>query len=211
MGNLIGKLFGGQKERSSVKRAVDKVFYELAGMDSSDDSVETADSNSKTISLLELYVGVLLVYNEVNKSTPGSHLEPPSRVEVQKLLQAKHGNFICPGILPSSTFRPRGESGNIFSLLNEHKFISKTFDTNKDGVLDRTEFEAFVEQFLSATANRVMVNVVTLFVLVPSLVLATRKVLERLPRANEVAKKVPDSILATVFLTAIGTAGIRTS
>eukprot|EP00270_Netrium_digitus_P004080 TRINITY_DN14958_c0_g1_i2.p1 TRINITY_DN14958_c0_g1~~TRINITY_DN14958_c0_g1_i2.p1 ORF type:complete len:174 (+),score=29.61 TRINITY_DN14958_c0_g1_i2:238-759(+) len=173
MGNLIGKLFGGQKERSSVKRAVDKVFYELAGMDSSDDSVETADSNSKTISLLELYVGVLLVYNEVNKSTPGSHLEPPSRVEVQKLLQ--------------------------------------TFDTNKDGVLDRTEFEAFVEQFLSATANRVMVNVVTLFVLVPSLVLATRKVLERLPRANEVAKKVPDSILATVFLTAIGTAGIRTS
>ncbi|CAI5508803.1 unnamed protein product [Closterium sp. Naga37s-1] len=65
-----------------VTKAVDRAFLELAELDGKKDEEERP-----VINVPELYTGVLLVYNYVNRYSPGSYLSPPKKKDVLKLVK----------------------------------------------------------------------------------------------------------------------------
>lgn len=67
---------------SIVTRAVDKAFFEFAELDRT-----PGYDGRQVINATELYASVLLVYNFVNKFSPGSHLDPPPKAEVFRMLK----------------------------------------------------------------------------------------------------------------------------
>ncbi|CAI5495552.1 unnamed protein product [Closterium sp. Naga37s-1] len=65
-----------------VTKAVDRAFLELAELDGKKD-----EEGRPVINVPELYTGVLLVYNYVNRYSPGSYLSPPRKKDVLKLVK----------------------------------------------------------------------------------------------------------------------------
>ncbi|GJP35449.1 hypothetical protein CLOM_g19975 [Closterium sp. NIES-68] len=65
-----------------VTKAVDRAFLELAELDGKKD-----EEGRPVINVPELYTGVLLVYNYVNRYSPGSYLSPPKKKDVLKLVK----------------------------------------------------------------------------------------------------------------------------
>ncbi|GFP88573.1 hypothetical protein PHJA_001001000 [Phtheirospermum japonicum] len=63
------------KERQ-IKLISDKVF----------DRVKN-DSGRGNLTFEELYIAVLLVYNDLNKRLPGPHFDPPTKEQVRNLMQ----------------------------------------------------------------------------------------------------------------------------
>eukprot|EP00475_Leptophrys_vorax_P032326 TRINITY_DN4976_c0_g1_i1.p2 TRINITY_DN4976_c0_g1~~TRINITY_DN4976_c0_g1_i1.p2 ORF type:complete len:149 (-),score=27.16 TRINITY_DN4976_c0_g1_i1:335-781(-) len=141
---------------SVLHKAIDRAFKELSELD----DTPGADGR-QVISVPELYTGLLLVYNYVNRFSPGTHLSPPKKKEVLNLV--------------------------------------KKFDTNQDGVLDREEFDRFVNHFAKHLMQRVLINVLIICTVVPFLVYLVSKM---------VGGKLPESILATVFTTAFKMSGV---
>ena len=45
------------------------------------------DSGRATLSFEELYIAVLLVYNDINKRLPGPHFDPPSKEQVRAMIR----------------------------------------------------------------------------------------------------------------------------
>ncbi|CAI5469049.1 unnamed protein product [Closterium sp. Yama58-4] len=154
--------FGSQ---SVVTRALDKAFYEFAELDRTPDQ-----EGRQVINAAELYACVLLAFNYVNKYSPGSHLDPPKKTEVFRMLQK--------------------------------------FDLNNDGVLDRVEFERFVESFGKNLTRRAIVNAAAVCAAVPALVFLTKASLKEFEPTHKIAKKIPSSLLACVFTTVLKIAGL---
>ncbi|XP_047318352.1 uncharacterized protein LOC124921706 [Impatiens glandulifera] len=75
MGQVLDKLQGKEWKRRQIRKITDKVFDKL-----------TNDSERATLSFEDLYIAVLLVYNDINKRLPGPHFDPPSKVEVKALI-----------------------------------------------------------------------------------------------------------------------------
>ncbi|GJP56955.1 hypothetical protein CLOM_g16007 [Closterium sp. NIES-68] len=61
---------------------MDKAFYEFAELDRT-----PGHDGRQVINAAELYACVLLAYNYVNKFSPGSHLDPPKKTEVFRMMQ----------------------------------------------------------------------------------------------------------------------------
>eukprot|EP00250_Pteridium_aquilinum_P022606 c25452_g1_i1 orf=79-567(+) len=74
----------------------------------------------------------------------------------------------------------------------------KTFDTNKDEVLDREEFAAFIHKFTSNLATRVGRNMLIFVVAAPALAFATKRATENLPHVGKFVRKIPNAIYASV-------------
>lgn len=81
MGQILEKLQGKEWKEKQIRHISDKVF----------DRVKNDDESALTFE--ELYIGVLLVYNDINKRLPGSHFDPPTKEQVRKLMEESDINL----------------------------------------------------------------------------------------------------------------------
>ncbi|KAH0726230.1 hypothetical protein KY285_004376 [Solanum tuberosum] len=76
MGQILEKFQGKQWRERQMRKITDKVFNRFK------------DETGKTyLKFEDLYIAVLLVYNDINKHLPGPHFDPPSKEEVRALMQ----------------------------------------------------------------------------------------------------------------------------
>lgn len=59
-----------------MRKITDKVFYRFKD-----------ETGKAYLTFEDLYIAVLLVYNDINKFLPGPHFDPPSKEEVRALMQ----------------------------------------------------------------------------------------------------------------------------
>ena len=85
----------------------------------------------------------------------------------------------------------------------------QAFDTNKDGVLDRTEFEDFVLKFTSGASKQIGTNLFLVCVLIPGLVYATKRILKPVDTVGPLVEKVPGSVFAVGYMLALGAVGLK--
>lgn len=76
MGQVLDRLQGKDWRHRQIRKITDKVY----------DRVQN-QSGKATLTFEELYIAVLLVYNDLNKRLPGPHFDPPSKEEVRTLIQ----------------------------------------------------------------------------------------------------------------------------
>ncbi|KAM2003955.1 hypothetical protein ACFX15_027464 [Malus domestica] len=76
------KIAGKQWRRKQISRITDKVF------DHFKNERERANLNFE-----DLYIGVLLVYNDINKHLPGPHIDPPSKDTVRAMMKENDLNL----------------------------------------------------------------------------------------------------------------------
>ncbi|KAK6789541.1 hypothetical protein RDI58_013341 [Solanum bulbocastanum] len=72
-----------------IQKITDKVF----------DSVRI-DSGRENLKLEDLYIDVLLVFNDINKRLSGHHFDPPTKLQVRALMQ---GLLITLAVAPTIT------------------------------------------------------------------------------------------------------------
>jgi hypothetical protein len=76
MGQVFEKLHGKQWRQKQIRKISDKVY----------DRVKS-QSVSPGLTFEELYIAVLLVYNDINKRLPGPHFDPPTKEEIRVMIQ----------------------------------------------------------------------------------------------------------------------------
>ncbi|KAM1588931.1 hypothetical protein ACFX10_027888 [Malus domestica] len=76
------KIAGKQWRQKQISRITDKVF------DHFKNERERANLNFE-----DLYIGVLLVYNDINKHLPGPHFDPPSKDTVRAMMKENDLNL----------------------------------------------------------------------------------------------------------------------
>uniref|UniRef100_A0A1J3DM06 EF-hand domain-containing protein n=1 Tax=Noccaea caerulescens TaxID=107243 RepID=A0A1J3DM06_NOCCA len=75
MGQVLDKLRGKEWRQKKVQSICDRVFDRF--------KLETGRAN---LTFEELYIAVLLVYNDINKRLPGPHFDPPSKDLVKSII-----------------------------------------------------------------------------------------------------------------------------
>ncbi|CAN8275881.1 unnamed protein product [Cochlearia groenlandica] len=75
MGQVFDKLRGKQWRQKQVQAICDRVFDRF--------KLETGKAN---LTFEELYIAVLLVFNDINKRLPGPHFDPPSKDLVKSMM-----------------------------------------------------------------------------------------------------------------------------
>ncbi|CAO2835155.1 unnamed protein product [Amaranthus hypochondriacus] len=76
MGQILDKLQGKEWRKKQIRKITDKVFDRIQ-----------SHTTHVTLSFEELYIAVLIVYNDINKYLPGPHFDPPSKDKVKTLMQ----------------------------------------------------------------------------------------------------------------------------
>ncbi|KAJ4962739.1 hypothetical protein NE237_022678 [Protea cynaroides] len=80
MGQVLGaiqeKVQGKQWRERQIKKITNRVFNHFSD-----------NSGKVTLTFEELYISILLVYNDINKHLPGSHIDPPSKVQVKAMME----------------------------------------------------------------------------------------------------------------------------
>ncbi|XP_059301709.1 uncharacterized protein LOC132053633 [Lycium ferocissimum] len=76
MGQILQKFQGKQWRETQIQKITDKVF----------DRVKL-DSGRENLKFEDLYIAVLLVFNDINKRLPGPHFDPPTKDEVRALMK----------------------------------------------------------------------------------------------------------------------------
>ncbi|XP_074280081.1 uncharacterized protein LOC141605281 [Silene latifolia] len=76
MGQIFDKLQGKEWRQKQIRKITDKVFNRVSG-----------ETGRDSLSFEELYIAVLIVYNDINKRLPGPHFDPPSKENVRTLMQ----------------------------------------------------------------------------------------------------------------------------
>ncbi|KAL8495833.1 hypothetical protein ACS0TY_019807 [Phlomoides rotata] len=86
MGQILEKIqdIGAGKEwkERQIRLISDKVFERVK-----------RDTGKATLTFEELYIAVLLVFNDLNKRLPGPHFDPPTREQVRSLMQESDLNL----------------------------------------------------------------------------------------------------------------------
>ncbi|KAG5232938.1 Calcium-binding EF-hand [Salix suchowensis] len=77
MGQVLDKFHGKQWREKQIRLITDKAYNRIKSL-----------SGSANLSFEELYIAVLLVYNDINKRLPGPHFDPPSKEQVRAMMQA---------------------------------------------------------------------------------------------------------------------------
>lgn len=80
MSTVASQKLGNARRRSAnqiVEKSIDRVYNEVANLD-----------GDGLMDVTELYVAVLLVFNDLNKFVPGGHINPPKRKVVEGLLKS---------------------------------------------------------------------------------------------------------------------------
>ncbi|KDP39589.1 hypothetical protein JCGZ_02609 [Jatropha curcas] len=76
MGQILDKFQGKQWRKKQIRLITDKVFNRVKN--------QTGRAN---LSFEDLYIAVLLVYNDINKHLPGPHFDPPSKDQVRDMMK----------------------------------------------------------------------------------------------------------------------------
>ncbi|KAG4121918.1 hypothetical protein ERO13_D11G235900v2 [Gossypium hirsutum] len=76
MGQVLDKFHGKEWKKKQIRKISDKVYERI-----------TVQSGSATLTFENLYIAVLLVYNDINKLLPGPHFDPPSKELVRSMMQ----------------------------------------------------------------------------------------------------------------------------
>ncbi|XP_062157185.1 uncharacterized protein LOC133864789 [Alnus glutinosa] len=76
MGQVLDRLQGKQWRQKQVRKITDKVFDRISNQ-----------SGKANLTFGELYIAVLLVYNDINKRLPGPHFDPPPKEQVQAMIE----------------------------------------------------------------------------------------------------------------------------
>ncbi|KAI5647630.1 hypothetical protein M9H77_33635 [Catharanthus roseus] len=76
MGQMLEKVQGKHWRERQIQKITDKVF----------DRFKNATGKAN-LTFEDLYIAVLLVYNDINKHLPGPHFDPPSKEQVRILMQ----------------------------------------------------------------------------------------------------------------------------
>ncbi|TYJ11051.1 hypothetical protein E1A91_A11G249100v1, partial [Gossypium mustelinum] len=63
-------------EKKQIRKISDKVYERI-----------TVQSGSATLTFENLYIAVLLVYNDINKLLPGPHFDSPTKEQVRSMMQ----------------------------------------------------------------------------------------------------------------------------
>lgn len=72
----FGKFLGDQWKQKQLRKITDRVFDHFKN-----------ETGCASLTFEELYIAVLLVYNDLNKYLPGPHFDPPSKEQVQAMVQ----------------------------------------------------------------------------------------------------------------------------
>ncbi|KAA8515758.1 hypothetical protein F0562_018631 [Nyssa sinensis] len=75
MGQILDKLQGKGWRQRQIRKITDKVFDVFKN--------ETGRANLR---FEDLYIAVLLVFNDINKHLPGPHFDPPSKEQVKSMM-----------------------------------------------------------------------------------------------------------------------------
>ncbi|XVF30624.1 hypothetical protein REPUB_Repub16aG0074600 [Reevesia pubescens] len=76
MGQILDKFHGKEWRKKQIRKITDKVFERIKNQ-----------SGRATLTFEDLYIAVLLVYNDINKRLPGPHFDPPSKEQVISMMQ----------------------------------------------------------------------------------------------------------------------------
>ncbi|KAL7120774.1 hypothetical protein ACP275_02G143200 [Erythranthe tilingii] len=82
MGQLLDKFQGKEWKEKQIRMITDKVFNRVKD-----------DAGRPTLTFEELYIAVLLIYNDLNKRLPGPHFDPPTKEQIKTLMQESDINF----------------------------------------------------------------------------------------------------------------------
>ncbi|RDY14855.1 hypothetical protein CR513_00003, partial [Mucuna pruriens] len=77
MGQIFDKLEGKEWRRSQIRKITHRVFDKVQNQKQADN-----------LSFEDLYIAVLLVYNDINKYIPGPHFDPPSKERVREVIES---------------------------------------------------------------------------------------------------------------------------
>ncbi|XP_059651745.1 uncharacterized protein LOC132299253 [Cornus florida] len=75
MGQVLEKLRGREWRQRQIRKISDKVFDRIKN-----------ESGRVNLAFEDLYISVLLVYNDINKHLPGPHFDPPLKETVRTLM-----------------------------------------------------------------------------------------------------------------------------
>ncbi|KAK8713117.1 hypothetical protein V6N13_148343 [Hibiscus sabdariffa] len=75
MGQVLHKFHGKEWKKEQIRKISDKVYERIT------------DQSGATLTFENLYISVLLVYNDINKRLPGPHFDPPSKEQVRSMMQ----------------------------------------------------------------------------------------------------------------------------
>lgn len=73
---ILTLCIGKQWREKQIRKISDKVFDRFKN-----------DDGRATMSFEDLYIAVLLVFNDLNKNLPGPHFDPPKKDEIKTLMQ----------------------------------------------------------------------------------------------------------------------------
>ncbi|CAL1382383.1 unnamed protein product [Linum trigynum] len=76
MGQILDRLNGKEWKRKQVKLITDRVYDRVSNQ-----------SGRLTLTFDDLYIAVLLVFNDINKHLPGPHFDPPSKDHVLDIMK----------------------------------------------------------------------------------------------------------------------------
>ncbi|CAJ2664872.1 unnamed protein product [Trifolium pratense] len=76
MGQILNKFQGEEWRKTQVRKITDRVFQKVRNQ-----------IKTEYLSFEDLYIAVLLVYNDINKIIPGPHFDPPSKETVRQIMQ----------------------------------------------------------------------------------------------------------------------------
>ncbi|XP_020207778.1 uncharacterized protein LOC109792759 [Cajanus cajan] len=82
MGQVFDKLEGKEWRKRQIRKITDRVFEKVQNQKQTD-----------KLSFEDLYISVLLVYNDINKYIPGPHFDPPSKQKVKEVIESCDINF----------------------------------------------------------------------------------------------------------------------
>ncbi|KAL0397471.1 UNVERIFIED_CONTAM: hypothetical protein Scaly_0195500 [Sesamum calycinum] len=82
MGQILEKVQGKEWKERQIQMISNKIFNRVK-----------SDTGRTNLTFEELYIAVLLVYNDLNKRLPGPHFDPPSKEEIKNLMQESDINL----------------------------------------------------------------------------------------------------------------------
>jgi len=75
MGQVLDKIRGKEWRQKQIRKISDKVFDRIKN-----------ESGRANLAFEDLYIAVLLVFNDINKLLPGPHFDPPPKEQVRTLM-----------------------------------------------------------------------------------------------------------------------------
>ncbi|MBA0573548.1 hypothetical protein Golob_000817 [Gossypium lobatum] len=210
-------LFAGKEWRKrQIRKISDKVFERVKNQ-----------SGRATLTFEDLYIAVLLVYNDINKRLPGPHFDPPSKDQIRSMMQVyKAGALYCMN--RKRSLHEREEAMVVKEQVHgamvaekqahgkaraqdlqhiEHKavslFTTQECDLNLDGQINHDEFVKFIQKLTTDTLVVVSQGLLVTLVVAPTVAMATKKATEGVPGVGKVVQKLPNSIYASLVTLAM--------